>query len=69
LTAKKHLAIGRRSLTIALGREAIRHGYSVLFTPATALMTTLVRGHAESRLEQRLSQLAKPKPLIMDEFG
>jgi DNA replication protein DnaC len=41
----------------------------VLFTPATALVTTLVRGHAEGRLEQRLSQLAKPKLLIMDEFG
>ena len=29
----------------------------------------LVRGHAEGRLEQRLAQLAKPKLLIMDEFG
>ena len=56
-------------LAIALGREAIRHGYSVLFTPATALVTTLVRGHAEGRLEQRMAQLAKPKLLIMDEFG
>ncbi len=57
--------VGKTHLAIALGREAIRHGYSVLFTPATAL----VRGHAEGRLEQRLAQLAKPKLLIMDEFG
>ena len=61
--------VGKTHLAIALGREAIRHGYSVLFTPATALVTTLVRGHAEGRLEQRLAQLAKPKLLIMDEFG
>ncbi len=32
-------------------------------------MTTLVRGHAEGRLEQRLAQLAKPRLLIIDEFG
>ena len=61
--------VGKTHLAIALGREAIRHGYSVLFTGATALVTSLVRGHAEGRLEQRLSQLSKPKLLIVDEFG
>jgi hypothetical protein len=40
-----------------------------LFTPATALLTMLVRGHSEGKLEQRLAQLAKPKLLIVDEFG
>ena len=61
--------VGKTHLAIALGREAIRHGYSVLFTGATALVTSLVRGHAEGRLEQRLLQLSKPKLLIVDEFG
>ncbi len=61
--------VGKTHLAIALGREAIRHGYSVLFAPATALVTTLVREHAEGKLEQRLAQLAKPKLLIVDEFG
>ncbi len=61
--------VGKSHLAIALGREAIRHGYSVLFIPATALVTTLVRGHSEGRLEQTLAQLSKPKLLIMDEFG
>ena len=61
--------VGKSHLAIALGREAIRHGYSVLFTPATALVTMLVQGHAEGKLEQRLAQLAKPKLLIVDEFG
>jgi DNA replication protein DnaC len=54
---------------LSIRAEAIRHGYSVLFTPATALVTAPVRGHAEGKLEQRLAQLAKPKLLIMDEFG
>ena len=61
--------VGKTHLAIALGREAIRHGYSVLFTAATALVTGLIKGHAEGRLEQRLAQLAKPKLLIIDEFG
>ena len=61
--------VGKSHLAIALGREAIRHGYSVLFIPATALVTTLVRGHSDGRLEQTLAQLSKPKLLIMDEFG
>jgi len=32
---------------VALGREAVSQGYSVLFTTATALVTTLVKGQAE----------------------
>jgi DNA replication protein DnaC len=61
--------VGKSHLAVALGREAIRHGYSVLFTSAMALMTTLVKGHAEGRLDERLAHLAKPKLLIVDEFG
>lgn len=61
--------VGKTHLAIALGREAIRHGHSVLFTPATALVTSLVRGHVDGKLEQRLAQLTKPKLLIVDEFG
>ena len=61
--------VGKSHLAIALGREAIRHGHSVLFTSAVALVTTLVKGNSEGRLEQRLAQLSKPKLLIIDEFG
>ena len=61
--------VGKSHLAIALGREAIRHGYSVLFTPATALVTALVKGHSEGKLVLGLAQLSKPKLLILDEFG
>jgi DNA replication protein DnaC len=35
---------GKSHLAVALGREAIRHGYSVLFTPAMALIAALMKG-------------------------
>ena len=54
----------RDHLAVALGREAIKIGYSVLFTAATTLLTTLARAHAEGRLEDRLAFYAKPKLLI-----
>ena len=61
--------MGKSHLAVALGREAVRQGYSVLFTSATALVTGLVKGQAEGRLEERLARYAKPKLLIIDEFG
>src|SRR3546814_760270 len=46
--------VGKTHLAIALGREAIREGYSVLFTPASALVAALAKAHADGRLEERL---------------
>ncbi len=61
--------VGKTHLAVALGREAIVQGYSVLFTTATALVTQLARAHAEGRLEDRLIHFSKPKLLIIDELG
>jgi DNA replication protein DnaC len=61
--------VGKTHLAVALGREAIVRGYSVLFTPATALMTALSQAHASGRLEERLGFYGKPKLLIIDELG
>jgi len=61
--------VGKSHLAVALGREAVRQGYSVLFAPAMALITGLMKGQAEGRLEERLAHYAKPKLLIIDEFG
>jgi DNA replication protein DnaC len=49
--------VGKTHLAVALGREAIPRGYSVLFTTATVLMTTLSHAHAQGRLDERLSHL------------
>ena len=61
--------VGKSHLAVALGREAVRGGYSVLFTPAMALITALMKGQAEGRLEEKLIRYAKPKLLIIDELG
>ena len=47
--------VGKTHLAIALGRQAIRTGYSVLFIATTALVAALAKGHAEGRLEERLA--------------
>jgi DNA replication protein DnaC len=61
--------VGKTHLAIALGRAAIREGYSVLFVTAPALVATLVKAHVEGRLEERLGFYAKPKLLVVDELG
>jgi DNA replication protein DnaC len=61
--------VGKTHLAVALGREAIRQGYSVLFVAATALITALAKAHAEGHLEDKLGHYAKPKLLIVDELG
>ena len=61
--------VGKSHLPIALGREAIRQGYSVLFATAQAVMAPLVKAHGEGSLEDRLSFYAKPKLLIVNELG
>src|SRR5262249_29215591 len=61
--------VGKTHLAIALGRAAIREGYSVLFVTAPALVAALVKAHGEGRLEEKLGFFAKPKLLIVDELG
>jgi len=61
--------VGKTHLAVALGREAIRAGYSVLFVSAHTLVAHLRKAQLESRLEERLAHWSKPKLLIVDELG
>ena len=61
--------VGKTHLAVAIGREAIVAGYTALFVPATTLVATLAKAHAEGRLEEKLTHYAKPKLLIVDELG
>ena len=61
--------LGKTHLAIALGRAAIREGYSVLFVTAPALVAGLAKARADGRLEEKLAFFAKPKLLIVDELG
>ena len=61
--------VGKTHLAVALGRQAILTGYTVLFIAAPSLVAQLAKAHAEGRIEERLSFFAKPKLLIVDELG
>ena len=61
--------VGKTHLAIGLGRRVVEHGASCLFVSATDLVAQLLRAESEGRLEERLSHLAKPKLLIVDELG
>jgi DNA replication protein DnaC len=54
---------------VAIGRQAILAGYTVLFVPAPTLVTQLAKAHSEGRLEDRLTHFGKPRLLIVDELG
>ena len=61
--------VGKTHLAVALGRQAILAGYTVLFVAAPSLVAQLAKAHAEGRIEERLMHIAKPKLLIVDELG
>ena len=52
-----------------MGREAILAGYAVQFVTAMTLVASLAKAHAERRLDERLTNLAKPRLLLVDELG
>ena len=61
--------VGKTHLAVALGREAIRSGHTVLFVSASTLLTQLAKAHQEGRLEEKIGYYAIPKLLIIDELG
>ena len=61
--------VGKTHLAVAVGREAILSGYTVLFTTAAPLVAHLAKAHLTGRLEEQLIHYTKPKLLIVDELG
>jgi Transposase IS66 family len=51
-------------LPVAIGREAIMIGYTVLFTPATTPVAQLAKAHVDGRLDIGMERLAT----VMDEI-
>jgi DNA replication protein DnaC len=56
---------GRTRLAVALGREAIRQNYPVQFVTAATLVAMLARAHDHGALDTQLTQLARPRLLII----
>src|SRR5439155_26707600 len=55
---------GKTHIARALGVEACRHGYPVLFTKTARLLRDLAGGHADGSWEQRFRAYLRPDVLI-----
>jgi len=61
--------VGKSHLAVALGMEAIRHGFSVYFITLPDLLEKLVQAQAENRMRRKMAHLRKCRLLILDEIG
>lgn len=60
---------GKSHLSQALGHEACRKGFDVLYLNAAKMLTALHAGRADGSFERRLQALVRPDLLIIDDFG
>jgi DNA replication protein DnaC len=61
--------VGKSHLACALGHEAARRGYDVLFRRTASLLKWLGAGRGDGTYERRLKSLACVPLLILDDFG
>jgi DNA replication protein DnaC len=61
--------VGKTHLAQALGHQACRLGYDVLFTKAVKLFRFLLAGRADHSWEKRMKKYLSPDLLIIDDFG
>jgi len=63
------VGVGKTHLAQALGHQACRAGYNVLFMKASRLLADLGGGHADETWEKRIQHYLKPNLLIVDDFA
>ncbi len=61
--------VGKSHLAQALGHEACRQGYDVVFVTTHKLVQHLNGGRADNSYERRLESYLRPDVLILDDFG
>lgn len=61
--------VGKSMLATALGHQACRQGYSVMYYNTQKLLPALKVARLEGALMKRLEKLAKTDLLILDDFG
>ena len=61
--------VGKTHLAQALGHEACRRGYSVLFIKAVKMLRHLFASRADQSWEKSLKKYLYPDLLIIDDFG
>lgn len=61
--------VGKSWIACALGNQACRHGFSVLYTRFPRLLEELRIAHGDGSFSRRLAQLAKTDVLIIDDWA
>lgn len=61
--------VGKSHLAQALGHEAVRRGYDVLFLRTSAMLAHLNAGRADGTYERRLASVQNADVLILDDLG
>jgi len=61
--------VGKTHLAQAIGHQACRLGYAVLFVKARKMFRALYKARADGSWEGRIKNYVKPDLLIIDDFG
>ncbi len=61
--------VGKSHIAQAIGHQACRLGYDVLFTKAVKFFRFLLAGRADHSWEKRIKKYLAPDLLILDDFG
>jgi len=61
--------VGKSYLACALAQQAVREGFTALYTRATGLFRDLAMARGDGRLDERLRQLARADVLIVDDWA
>lgn len=61
--------VGKSHLAQAFGHRACRDGHTVLFTPASQMLTELRAARADNSLARRMLRFTSPDLLIIDDLG
>jgi DNA replication protein DnaC len=61
--------VGKSHLAQALGHEACRRGFDVMFTTTSKMLTHLNGGRADGTFERRLQGYVRPDLLVLDDLG
>jgi len=61
--------VGKTHLAQALGHEACRRGYEVLFVKSVKMLRSLHAARADYSWEKRIKRFLRPDLMIIDDFG
>jgi DNA replication protein DnaC len=61
--------VGKTHIAQALGHEACRRGYDVLFVKETKMLRSLLAGRADHSWKRLIKRYVRPDLLIIDDFG